>query len=101
MKILINTPQEVGRLVRAARKVEHLRQDDAAGAIGVSNVFLWQMEKGAPGVRLDNLLQVCRALGIQLSAEVSDEAAARYQALMQPGPPRKRKKRETPSATPT
>lgn len=97
MRILLNTPQEVGRLVRAARKAERLRQDDAAGAMGVSKVFLWKMEKGSPGVRLDNLLDVCRALGIQLFAEVSDEAAARYQALMEPGPPLKRKKRQPTS----
>ena len=101
MKILLNSPQEVGRLVRRARKVEHLRQDDAAGAIGVSDVFLWQMEKGSPGVRLDKLLQVCRALGMQLSAEVSDAAAARYQALTEPRPPRKRTKRKTTPARST
>lgn len=101
MKILLNTPQEVGRLVRAARKAEQLRQDDAAGAMGVSDVFLWTMEKGSPGVRLDKLLQVFHALGIQLCAEVSDEAAVRYQALVEPGPARKRKKRQTaPSGPP-
>ncbi len=94
MKILLNTPQEVGRIVRAARKAERLRQDDAAGAMGVSDVFLWTLEKGSPGVRLDNLLQVFRALGIQLSAEVRDEAAERYQALLEPSPSRKRKKRQ-------
>ena len=86
MKIPLNTPQEVGRLVRAVRKTEHLRQDDAAGAMGVSDVFLWKLEKGSPGVRLDKLLQVFRALGIKLYAEVSDGAAARYQVLAAPKP---------------
>jgi transcriptional regulator with XRE-family HTH domain len=100
MKILINTPQEVGRLVRAARKAEKLRQNDAAGAMGVSRVFIWAMENGSPGIRLHNLLDVCRALGIQLSAEVSDEAAALYQTLKEPRPPRKRKQRKTTSANP-
>lgn len=88
MNILLRSPQEVGRLVRAARKAEQLRQDDAAGAMGVSDVFLWKLEKGSPGVRLDKLLQVFRALGIKLSAEVSDDAAARYQVLMAPEPVR-------------
>lgn len=96
MKIILNTPQDIGRLVRAARKAERLRQDDAAGAIGVSDVFLWAMEKGSPGVKLKNLLQVFRALGIQLSAEVSDEAAALYKALMDPSPARKRKRPQPP-----
>lgn len=88
MHIPLNSPQEVGRLVRAARKAERLRQDDAAGAIGVSDVFLWKVEKGSPGVRLDKLLQVFHALGIKLHAEVSDETAARYHVLESPKPRR-------------
>lgn len=97
MNILLNTPLEVGRLVRAARKTEHLRQDDAAGAMGVSDVFLWKLEKGSPGVRLDKLLQVFRALGIRLYAEVSDGAAARYQVLMAPEPARAKRSKRQPA----
>lgn len=101
MNIPISTPQEIGRLVRAARKTEQLRQDDAAGAMGVSDVFLWKLEKGSPGVRLDKLLQVFRALGIKLSAEVSDDAAARYHVLMAPEATRaKRRKRQPVKDTP-
>ena len=101
MKIPLNIPLEVGRLVRAARKTEQLRQDDAAGAMGVSDVFLWKVEKGSPGVRLDKLLQVFRALGIRLYADVSDDVAARYQALMAPEPARtKRRKRQSAKGIP-
>lgn len=101
MNIPLSTPQEIGRLVRAARKAEKLRQDDAAGAIGVSDVFLWKVEKGSPGVRLDKLLQVFRSLGINLHAEVSDEAAARYHDLGVPKPTRaKRTKRQPVKDTP-
>lgn len=102
MNIPINTSQEVGRLVRAARKAEQLRQDDAAGAMGVSDVFLWKLEKGSPGVRLDKLLQVFRALGIKLSAEVSDDAAARYHLSMAPETTRaKQRKRQSVKDIPT
>ena len=94
MDIPLKSPQEVGRLIRAARKAERLRQDDAAGAIGVSDVFLWKVEKGSPGVRLDKLLQVFHALGIKLHAEVSDETAARYHVLASPKPRRTRKRPE-------
>jgi len=96
MNIPISTPQELGRLVRAVRKTEQLRQDDAAGAMGVSDVFLWKLEKGSPGIRLDKLLQVFRALGIKLSAEVSDDAAARYHALMAPEPARAKRRKSQP-----
>lgn len=93
MNIPLTSPQEVGRLVRATRKTEQLRQDDAAGAMGVSDVFLWKVEKGSPGVRLDKLLQVFRALGIKLYAEVSDDAAARYQILMALKPKRAKRRK--------
>jgi len=97
MEIPLGSVQEVGLLVRAARKAERLRQDDAAGAMGVSDVFLWKLEKGAPGVRLEKLLQVFRALGIKLYAEVSDAAASEYQALTHPNldKPRRRQRAKT------
>jgi len=83
MGIALKTPEDIGNLVRAARQAENLRQDDAAGAIGVSDVFLWKLEKGGPGVRLDKLLQVFKAMGIQLSAEVSDNTVLCYQKLLE------------------
>ena len=57
MAITLTTTTDVGHLVRAARKAQKLRQDDAAGAMGVSDMFLSGLENGAPGVRLDKLLQ--------------------------------------------
>lgn len=100
MAIQLQTPEQVGRLVRAARTAQHLRQDDAAGAMGVSDVFLWKLEKGAPGVRLENLLKVLRSLGITLHAEVSNEVAARYQELVEASAPRQRAHRHAAKTAP-
>lgn len=83
MPILLSTPTDVGYLVRAARKAQGLRQDDAAGAMGVSDMFLSGLENGAAGVRLDKLLQVLKGLGIVLQADVSAEVAAKYTTLQQ------------------
>lgn len=93
MAIQLQTPEQVGRLVRAARIAQRLRQDDAAGAMGVSDVFLWKLEKGAPGVRLEKLLQVLRSLGVTLYAETSNEVAARYQKLVEASAPRRHARR--------
>lgn len=82
MRIPLSTPEDIGAVVRATRLAEGLRQDDAAGAIGVSDVFLWKLEKGSPGIRLDKLLQVLQGLGIQLSAELGEEALRRYEELV-------------------
>jgi len=81
MPISLKSPSDVGRLVRAARKANGLRQDDAAGATGVSSVFLWQLEKGAPGARLAKVLEVLDGLGIQLHADVDDATRAAYDTL--------------------
>lgn len=81
MAITLATPTDVGHLVRAARKAQKLRQDDAAGAMGVSDMFLSGLENGARGVRLDKLLQVLHGLGLVLQVDVSDDIAVQYAAL--------------------
>lgn len=82
MRIPITHPRELGSLVRATRKSQHLRQDDAAGAIGVSDVFLMRLENGAPGARLDKILQVLNELGIVLYADVPDDVEKYYLTLL-------------------
>lgn len=83
MKIPISTPAELGRLIRAVRKVALARQDDLAGAIGVSDVYLGRLENGAPGARLDKVFRVLKELGVQLEVEVRDEVAERFNTVGQ------------------
>lgn len=85
MKISISTPAELGRLIRAVRKVGQMRQDDVAGAIGVSDVYLGRLENGAPGARLDKVFRVLKELGVQLEVEVRDEIAEKFNAVRQFG----------------
>ena len=40
MKLPIDNAAAMGRIVRASRKAQKIRQDDAAGSIGVSENFL-------------------------------------------------------------
>ena len=96
MRIPIANPQEISRLIRAARKTAGLRQDDTAGAVGVSDVSLGQMEKGAPGARLDRVLRVLHELGIELHADVSDGVATKYAELARPKPGRPRSRKPDP-----
>ena len=100
MQIPITTPEQLGRLIRAKRKSERLRQDDTAGAIGMSDVSLGQLERGAPGARLDKTLRVLHALGIELRAEVDDEVGARYAALAERLAERQAAPRAMPPAAP-
>jgi transcriptional regulator with XRE-family HTH domain len=74
MEFDIRTASDIGVAVRAARKAQRLRQDDAAGSIGVSESFLGKVENGAEGVHWGKLFQVLEGLGIHLVVDVPDGA---------------------------
>jgi transcriptional regulator with XRE-family HTH domain len=76
MKIDIDNAAAIGKVVRASRKVQAIRQDDAAGSIGVSENFLGKVERGSDTVQWGKLLQVLQGLGIRVTVDVPDEAAA-------------------------
>jgi len=57
---------DVGRQVRAHRKQQGLRIDDAAALNGVSVDLLSRLENGAGGIRTDKLLAVLDGLGLAL-----------------------------------
>ena len=65
----IRSPQQLGDVLRAARKQLHLTQPRLALAAGVGVRFIVDLEAGKPTVRLENVLRVIDALGgeIQLS----------------------------------
>lgn len=68
MKIF--TSEDIGRIVREKRKSDGLTLDEAAGLCGVSYAFLSALENGKETVRLDKVLQVTDALGIELEARL-------------------------------
>lgn len=65
----IISPADIGAAVRRARKAAGLRQDDLAGLAGVGTRFLIELEAGKPTMRLDKLLGVLAALGIDLHVD--------------------------------
>ena len=73
---VIRTSEDLGPIVRAVRKAQGLRQDDAAGSIGVSENFLAKLERGGARLQFDKLLLVLEELGIELVAHYPSEAEA-------------------------
>jgi transcriptional regulator with XRE-family HTH domain len=57
---------DAGARVRAVRKAQALRIDDAAALSGVSVDVMSRLENGTNSVRLDKLLAVLNGLGLQL-----------------------------------
>ncbi|WP_042885987.1 helix-turn-helix domain-containing protein [Cupriavidus necator] len=75
MQLSLNDPSDMGAFVRAARKAQGLRQDDAAGAIGVSENFMVRVENGAEGIQWGKLFQVLEGLGLRVTVDVPEAAA--------------------------
>ena len=73
MKIEITNAAQVGAIVRTVRKAQGLRQDDAAGSIGVSENFLGKVEAGAGRVQWDKLFHVLQELGIRMVLDLPTE----------------------------
>ena len=72
MPVPIQNMADLGKLVRAVRKRQRLRVDDAAGAAGVSHRFLRDVEQGKPTVQFDRVLRVLAELGIRLEADLPE-----------------------------
>ncbi|WP_144637328.1 helix-turn-helix domain-containing protein [Bordetella genomosp. 13] len=76
MQIPIDDAAAVGRIVRASRKAQKIRQDDAAGSIGVSENFLGKIERGSESVQWGKLFQVLEGLGVRVVMDVPESVAA-------------------------
>lgn len=72
MQIRINDPASIGQIVRACRKSQKVRQDDAADSIGVSENFLGKVEKGSDSVNWGKLFQVLSGMGVHVILDVPE-----------------------------
>ncbi|MGM9482915.1 helix-turn-helix domain-containing protein [Roseateles sp. NT4] len=62
----ISSPTDLGPVIRARRREQSLRIDDAASLSGVSVDLLSRLENGKGSVRVDKLLTVLDSLGLAL-----------------------------------
>jgi len=76
MRLPIESAAAIGRVVRASRKAQRLRQDDTAGSIGVSENFLGKIERGGETVQWGKLFQVLEGLGIRVEVDVPERVAS-------------------------
>lgn len=62
----IRTPQQLAVALHAARKQLGLTQPQLALAAGVGVRFIVDLEAGKPTLRLENILRVIDALGVEI-----------------------------------
>ena len=75
MQLPIHNAATLGKVVRASRKAQKIRQDDAAGSIGVSENFLGKIERGSESVQWGKLFRVLEGLGVRVIVDVPESVA--------------------------
>lgn len=68
----IRTPADLGTLIRNTRKKLRLDQSTLAKQIGVSRLWLVEIEKGKPRAEMGLVLRALDALRISLNATTSE-----------------------------
>lgn len=64
-KQLLNT-EDIGQMIKGARKIQSLRQADLAGISNTNRMFISDIERGKATCQLGKVLSVVSALGIAL-----------------------------------
>ncbi|VWC72507.1 helix-turn-helix domain-containing protein [Burkholderia lata] len=72
MRYTIEQASDIGGVIRAARKVQQLRQDDAAGSVGVSESFMVKAERGADTIQWGKVFQILQGLGVRVVVDIPD-----------------------------
>lgn len=85
MLIPITTVADLGLLLRATRKAQGVRLDDAAGSAGVGTVFAGEVERGKDSVQLGLVLKLLDELGLNLKVDFPENALPMLRQLQEKG----------------
>jgi HTH-type transcriptional regulator/antitoxin HipB len=76
MADLARTPQQIGNLIRRARRKRDLNQTQLAERAGVRQETISLIETGNPAARLETILAVLAALDLELRIMARGKASA-------------------------
>ena len=65
----IESPDDIGELVRLSRKKQGATQAEFASLCGVGVRFISELENGKPTVQVGKLLQVLKCLGLEMTID--------------------------------
>jgi len=66
----ITDPFTFGQVIQQSRLQRNISQRELASQLGISQKWVWEMEQGKPGILMDRLFRILRAVGIKLYAEL-------------------------------
>ncbi len=67
INVSLRTPSDIGAYIRASRKSLNLGQAELAARVGVSRLWISQVERGKAGASLGLVLQTLAELRVELS----------------------------------
>lgn len=89
----IQDTAELGRVIRAVRVAQGVRQEDLAAMVPASHVFIIDVERGKPTAHIGKVLALLHELGIRVTCDVPEEARALLDAVRKPGRASKSRRR--------
>ena len=75
MKDLARDPKQIGNAIRRARKARIWSQRDLASKVGTRQETISLVENGNPATRIDTLLAVLSALGLEFQVAPRSSAS--------------------------
>lgn len=63
--ISVSTAKDIGKAIRARRKMHSITQEQAAGMCNVGVRFLSELENGKPTLEIEKVMRVLEAFGFQ------------------------------------
>ena len=78
--VALRTPADIGALIRDRRRALGLDQADLADQIGVSRLWVNQVERGKPGASLGLVLRALAAVGVELTDQAPNKTGAKRQS---------------------
>jgi HTH-type transcriptional regulator/antitoxin HipB len=82
----IRRPAELGAYIMSVRRARGLNQQELAARLGVSRIWIGQIERGKASPRLDLILRTLNELEITLSVSTTDEVPAQTHGATSRGP---------------
>lgn len=85
MLVSITSVADLGLLLRATRKAQGVRLDDAAGSAGVGTVFAGEVERGKDSVQLGLVFKLLDEMGLSLKVDFPEDALPVLRQLKEKG----------------
>lgn len=80
----LRTPKDIGAAIRERRRALRLDQSELAEKVGVSRLWINQVERGKPGASVGLVLRALAAVGIELTTDAGEPPGDGPEAVVSP-----------------